>query len=85
MRIEQKMGGSDIRFYFLAAFLDDGRIQVQEYGGSPRAIKVPSPHQSTLMLLTEDLLTLSGFVPPTIDQVVAQPKKKASASDTLKI
>lgn len=92
VRIEDKMGGCNIRFYFLGGFADDGRIHVQEYGGIPRTIKSPSQHSDTLILLTEDLIALKKFTPPTVTQVVtvatapaAAKKKKASKSTTLEI
>lgn len=77
MRIEDRMGGSAIRYYFLGGFTDDGRIQVQEYGGVPRTINKPSDY---LMLLTEDLMKLASFTAPSIDAVTAPPVKAAKKS-----
>ena len=86
MRIEDKMGGCIIRFYFLGGFTNDDRIHVQEYGGIPRVIKIPSQHKSTLMLLTEDLIQLKGFTPPTIEEVTTPSgNKKVSKANALVI
>lgn len=81
MRIEDRMGGSAIRYYFLGGFADDGRIQVQEYGGVPRTINKPNGHKDTLMLLTEDLMKLSGFIAPSIEEVTAPKTAKKSKKD----
>lgn len=92
MRIENRQGGANIRFYFLGGFADDGRIHVNEYGGVPRTINRPSRYSDSLMLLTEDLMKLKNFTAPTILEVVtvatAPPgskKKKASKSTTLEL
>lgn len=85
LRIEHKMGGPSLRYYFLGGFADDGRIQVQEYGGVPRTINVPGQHQSTLILLTDDLVKLAKLTPPTIDEVTAPPVKKATKGKPLEL
>lgn len=79
LRIEDAVGGSNLRYYFLGGIIENGdKIQVQEYGGSPRTIKRPSPHQSTLILMTPDLLALIKLVPPPIESVVSpKPAKKS--------
>lgn len=91
IRIENKMGGYTMRFYFLGGFADDGRVHVKEYGGVPRTIKSPSDYSDTLILLTEDLIKLKNFIPPTVTEVVtiatAPPgsKKKAAKSKPIEV
>lgn len=63
IRIEHKMGGFTMRYYFLGGFADDGRVHVHEYGGVPRTIKSPSQYSDTLILLTEDLMKLKNLNP----------------------
>lgn len=82
IRIENKMGGFNMRYYFLGGFADDGRVHVQEYGGVPRTIKSPSQYSDTLILLTEDLMKLKNLTAPTINHVVTTattPAKKSRA------
>lgn len=79
LRIESAMGGSKLRYYFLGSIIENGdKIQVQEYGGSPRTILRPSPHQSNLVLVTPDLLALIKLTPPSIESVVSPTKKAKS-------
>lgn len=88
LRIEDKMGGSILRYYFLGATLPDGKIQVQEYGGVPRSILVPCEYKNTLILLTEDLMKLSKLTPPNMADVnatKAPAKKKATKAEPLEL
>lgn len=91
LRVEDRQGGANIRYYFLGGFADDGRVHVQEYGGVPRTIKSPCQYSNTLILLTEDLMKLKNFTPPTIDDVVttattpAAKKARAKKSTTLEL
>lgn len=74
MRIEDNIGGANLRYYFFAGFAADGRIMVMEYGGVPRIIKKP---HCRLVKLDAGQMQAKHFVAPRVDYVIDKLKEKA--------
>lgn len=74
IRIEDGMGGSAIRYYFFAGYVDDtkARIKVQEFGGKPRVINKPCPHRNELILLSPAQIAAKRLMVPNLAVILEQ-------------
>lgn len=68
LRIENVMGGANLRYYFFAGYVDDTkqRVKVQEYGGKPRVINTPCTHTNKLYKLTNENIGAKNLIIPRL-------------------